>query len=460
MITCFFGAEVLRLINGVEKIDEFALAMLDKANLEDLLWSIAQGVGDIMGFSDCVVYLRKNDMLIQKAAYGVKCQEQRKIFKQIEIPVGNGIVGTVAETGIAENVSDVTTDKRYIHDQYNGRSELAVPVIYEGKTIAVIDSESDRPNDYSDLDLRLLKVIANIAAPRIVSAQYQEELESQRNKVEELNTALLIQMNMIETNQQKLVESEKMASVGFLAAGVAHEINTPLGYCLSNLNMLDKYLIAVSRMFRTLKDHPKTHSDIRELLNDEELIYIFEDIPYLTESTIKGVLAAKDIVIELKGFSNINDVSMTALNLNDSVRMTLKMLRSELKKFCEIEAELGFVPKVLGNAGKLNQVLVNLLVNAAHACSDNGLVNVRTYGNEDFAYCEIKDNGCGIPVDILPHIFEPFYTTKEVGKGTGLGLSISRKIIMEDHGGSIDVSSNECGTRILLRLPKCGHPDY
>lgn len=120
---------------GVDKINAFALAMLNQADLDDLLWSIAQGVGEIMSFDDCVIYLRNEDKLIQMAAFGIKNSKEGEIFERIEISVGQGIVGTVAATGIAEIVADTRTDVRNINDQFQGLSELAVPVIYEGRRL-------------------------------------------------------------------------------------------------------------------------------------------------------------------------------------------------------------------------------------------------------------------------------------------------------------------------------------
>ena len=155
--------------------------------------------------------------------------KDREIFERLEIPVGEGIVGTVAKTGEAEIVNDTRIDSRYINDQYQGLSELAVPVVYEGETIAVIDSESNRPNDYSEFEQALLQVIANIAAPRIASARYQLKLKQTQLRLERSNQELKQSLNELAKNQSALIQAEKMASVGVLSAGIAHEINTPLG---------------------------------------------------------------------------------------------------------------------------------------------------------------------------------------------------------------------------------------
>ena len=134
----------------VKKINDFVLAMLDQASLDDLVWIVAQSVGEIMGFEDCVIYLRVDDILVQMAAFGIKNKKDKQIFERIEIPVGEGIVGTVAKTKLAEIISDTSLDERYIYDQFCGKSELAVPVVYESHTIAVIDSESRFVNHYTD----------------------------------------------------------------------------------------------------------------------------------------------------------------------------------------------------------------------------------------------------------------------------------------------------------------------
>ncbi|MDH5589310.1 MAG: PAS domain S-box protein, partial [Gemmatimonadota bacterium] len=176
----------------LERINRFAIALLEAADLEALLWSIADNVGEILGFDDCVVYLRQGDDLVQMAAYGVKSSADREIFHRISIPLGRGIVGTVAQTGIAEIVPDTRKDPRYIFDEFAGLSELTVPVVYEGTTIAVLDSEASETHGFTEDQLALLQSVANIAASRIASAlaerhlrEAQEELRRTNERLEE-----------------------------------------------------------------------------------------------------------------------------------------------------------------------------------------------------------------------------------------------------------------------------------
>ena len=174
----------------LRRINAFVLALLEAQDLADLLWSIADWVGEIMGFDDCVVYLREGDVLVQRAAYGIKSQREREIFKRIEIPLGSGIVGTVAKTGVAEIIDDTEVDPRYIADQFPGRSELTVPVVYEGKVIGVLDTEAATKGAYVEGDRSLLQAVANIAAARIASAIADETLRKTQAALRSANEEL------------------------------------------------------------------------------------------------------------------------------------------------------------------------------------------------------------------------------------------------------------------------------
>ena len=442
------------MFHGVEKINAFALAMLNQAELDDLLWSIAQGVGEIMGFDDCVVYLRNNDKLVQMAAFGIKNPKDREIFERIEIEVGQGIVGTVAETGKAEIVSDTRVDKRYINDQYQGLSEIAVPVIYEGKTIAVIDSESEKTNDYSEFEQSLLQVIANIASPRIASAQYQLKLKQTQLRLERSNLELRDSLEKLARNQADLIASEKMASVGLLSAGIAHEINTPLGFSISNLTtLLNDYLPEIVTIFETVKKDKNLSLNNKNILEGEALNFVLEDIETLAKDTLSGLKSAKLIMRDLKQFSRSDTDIFEMANINDGIKATLNMLRNELKEKCTIDLTLEELPNTLVNSGKLNQVFLNLIVNAVQAINVSGKIKIKSYAQGENIFILVSDNGCGIPPDQINNIFTPFYTTKPIGEGTGLGLSICYQIICEEHGGDLCVESNDLETTFTIRLP-------
>ncbi|SFD78786.1 ATP-binding protein [Pseudoalteromonas denitrificans] len=438
---------------GVEKINAFAIVMLDKALLDDLLWSIAQGVGEIMGFNDCVIYLRNDNTLIQMAAFGLKNKKDRQIFKRIEIPVGEGIVGTVAKTGVAEYIPNTQADSRYIFDQFCGKSELTVPVIYEGTTIAVIDSESNKVNGYSDFDKEILQVIANIASPRIASAQYQNSLKVAQLRLERSNEKIKASMFELAQNQQSLIQSEKMASIGLLAAGIVHEINTPLGFSLSNLSILKDYIDEIKKVTHTIINNDEIDIKNKAPLLDDEFNYILNDSNSLIKESIFGLKSAKDIVLDLRNFSRSKYERFISVDINKNLKTTLNILRNELKNKCKVILNLNVIPEIYGDSGKLNQVFMNLLINASQACDVNGQISITTVKYKSGIVITIKDNGIGIPQKDISNVFSPFFTSKPVGEGTGLGLFISYKIICDEHDGTIDVTSSSEGTSFKIYLP-------
>lgn len=440
-------------IFDLEKLNAFALEMLEAADLDDLLWSISNNVGNTLGFEDCVIYLREGQVLVQMAAYGIKSAAAREVFERIEIPVGKGIVGTVAETGKAEIVQDTEADERYIFDQFSGLSELAVPVIYEGETIGVIDVEASAKNSFSEADKERLQIIANIAASRIASAKYYRSLQETQVKLKKSHEELEMKILDLARNQQSLIQSEKMASVGQLAAGVAHEINNPLGFSLSNLATLKEYVTEIRSMLQDIVNNPLLPRSIKASISNHRFEFMMTDIVELTDETIEGLTSAKDIVADLCGFARSEGDEFSVADLNEGICATLNVLRNELKYHCEIETSLGKIPPIDCNIGKLNQVFANIILNARQACEDSGLIKIRTRLDGQLATIEIENNGPRISDEHIAHIFTPFYTTKPVGEGTGLGLSICYQIIVEEHRGNLEVDSNTERTVFKISLP-------
>jgi signal transduction histidine kinase len=272
--------------------------------------------------------------------------------------------------------------------------------------------------------------------------------------------------------QSQLVQNEKLASIGQLAAGVAHELNTPIGSVASNFETLEGY---VTKMRDLLQMYCQLIGDIEaseksEVLDKAAVInrtrnsmridFILDDIAGLFDDSREGLKRVTNIVKTLRDFSRVDQLgSHDIYNINDGVKTTLIVVTNEVKYDIDVEAELSEVPPVICNAGQINQVLLNLLINAAqaiksHERNDKGKIKIRTYTTNDDVVCEISDNGPGIGPDCLPHIFDPFFTTKPVGQGTGLGLSISYDIIVTKHKGNLLVDSSlGKGTQFTMKLP-------
>ena len=258
--------------------------------------------------------------------------------------------------------------------------------------------------------------------------------------------------------QHQLMQSEKLASIGQLAAGVAHEINNPIGYVFSNFGTLEKYL---DDLFRMLAAYQEAEQDLRgtpaqtrlaALREEIELEYLKDDIPTLMSESREGIKRVRKIVQDLKDFSRVDArQEWEWSNLHNGIDSTLNIVNNEIKYKCEVIKQYGPLPEVECLPSELNQVFMNLLVNAAHAITaERGTITIRTGVEGEQVWVEIQDTGCGIPKENLKRIFDPFFTTKPVGKGTGLGLSLSYGILQK-HGGSIEVDS-EIGHGTCFRL--------
>jgi len=247
--------------------------------------------------------------------------------------------------------------------------------------------------------------------------------------------------------EKQLMQSEKMASIGQLAAGVAHEINNPIGYINSNIGTLEQYiegLFCVLEAYAAADSLIDQNSDlfksITKAKQQADIEFLKEDMVALMTESQEGVTRVKQIVQDLKDFSHVDQVEWQTVDLHKGINSTLNIVRNEIKYKAEVVNEYGELPMVECIPSQLNQVFMNLLINASHAIDEHGLISIATGKDGDNVWVDIRDTGKGIAKENIDRIFEPFFTTKPVGSGTGLGLSLSYGIIRK-HGGEIEVKS-------------------
>jgi two-component system, NtrC family, sensor kinase len=263
----------------------------------------------------------------------------------------------------------------------------------------------------------------------------------------------------LKTTQAKVVQQEKMASIGQLAAGVAHEINNPMGFISSNLGTLTKYvdrlsefILAQSEALEMLPDMNMVES-LKARRKALKLDYILEDSKDLITESLEGAERVRTIVKNLKSFARVDEAERKKSDINECLTSTINIAWNELKYKASLVKELGDIPLIRCYPQQINQVFMNLLVNAAQAIDKQGEITVKTWHVDSSIYASVTDTGCGMTPAVMNRIFEPFYTTKDVGKGTGLGLSIIYDII-KNHNGEISVESEPGqGTTFTVRLP-------
>lgn len=304
-----------------------------------------------------------------------------------------------------------------------------------------------------------------VAVLRDVSARLEHERQQEllMEELQEKNTAVHEAMERLKRMQEGLVQSEKMASLGQLTAGIAHEINNPLAFVSSSVNRFGEYYGELRTLFEQWKNaieaspaEPLTQ-DVRTVLQASfehaDLAFLDKDFQELVEHTRKGLSRIKRIVEQLRGFAHISRTDFASTDINQTIEETINLVWNELKYKVNIQKQYGTIPPVECNAGELQQVFVNLLVNASHAIEEKGTITITTQPEGDGVTIMITDTGGGIPEEHLHRIFDPFFTTKAVGRGTGLGLWIVSTIIQK-HRGEITVSSEVGqGTTFTIYLP-------
>jgi PAS domain S-box-containing protein len=266
----------------------------------------------------------------------------------------------------------------------------------------------------------------------------QEALETNYARLKETN-------NRLEEAQNQLLQSEKMASIGQLAAGVAHEINNPIGFVNSNLNSLKHYvddLLGLIADYESMEAQlePEARQRLQVTKQQVDLPYMLEDLPVLLRESADGLGRVKRIVQDLKDFSRVDNSDWAEADLNAGLDSTLNVVLNEVKYKADVVKHYGVLPPVRCLAAQLNQVFMNFIVNAAHAIESHGVITLSTGHCGAWVWIEVADTGSGMSEEVQRRIFEPFYTTKPVGKGTGLGLSLSFSIVQK-HKGTIKVKS-------------------
>lgn len=348
------------------------------------------------------------------------------LAKVIRERLNNPFVRIILRTGQPGQAPEAKIIEKYdIHD-YKEKTELTSQKLYTVLFSAL--------RSYSDI-IRL--------------EQMNNELEKNvEKKIKELELA-----------QNQLLQSEKMASIGQLAAGVAHEINNPVGYINSNVSSLKRY---IDDLFRVLDGYEQVNDVVKDkevfntvktIKNEVDFSYLREDIFDLISESLEGVTRVKQIVQDLKDFSHVDEAEWQWVDLHKGIDSTLNVAHNETKYKADVIKNYGNIPHVECMPSQLNQVIMNLIVNAAHAIEERGVITISTGCHNNEVWVAIADTGKGMSEKVQKRIFEPFFTTKEVGQGTGLGLSLSYGII-EKHGGRIELESEEGkGTTFTIWLP-------
>ncbi|MFQ3177751.1 MAG: two-component system NtrC family sensor kinase [Pseudoalteromonas tetraodonis] len=289
--------------------------------------------------------------------------------------------------------------------------------------------------------------------------QLETLLEDKTRALFIVNQELEEKLETVKNQQITLMQSEKMATLGTLSAGMAHEINNPLAYITSNvesIKFIKPVLVSLMTAAQQFVDKSISVSQLESILvqlnQENDLSFIVDDIDDLVDDTQEGLERIAHIVNNLVDFASLKDNVTAMADITESLNSTLKLLDNQLGT-CAIELHIEKLPLTRCNISSMKQVFVNLLINAKHACDDlrdqQGKIRVKLFANENNIYIEVADNGCGMDADTFKQMFDPFFTTKPVGQGTGMGMAIVYNVLKE-HNGTIEVES-EVGMGYLIR---------
>ena len=431
-------------------------------HLSELLRTMMERVREVMDAEACSVMLV--DEATKSLRWEVALGEGAGELQTLSVPLGQGISGRVAATGVAIRIEDAQTDPRWDGRRFDDatgfstRSILCVPIQTHERVIGVIQTLNRRGGPFTDDDQHLLEALAGMGGVAIENARLYENLEE---KVQERTAELTRTLRELRETQAQLVQSEKMAALGGLVAGVAHEINTPLGAVASNTDLMNR---ALAKIREAMADPGLREKTIQYLERAEGMVKVSQE----------ACRRISEIVRSLRNFSRLDEAERKPADLHEGLESTLTLVAHLFKNRITVHRDYGDLPQVDCHANQLNQVFLNVLANAAQAIDGLGAVTIRTRFEPEsaasaaaaagatqtapgVAIVEISDTGGGIAPEHLTKIFDPGFTTKGVGVGTGLGLAICYRIV-QDHRGRIEVDSQlGRGSTFRITLPVKDH---
>jgi signal transduction histidine kinase len=327
-----------------------------------------------------------------------------------------------------------------------------IPIKCFGKVVTVCEVFLSKDTSFDSTMLDQCQISSYQIGSMLEGNKNRKKLENNYIEIKEKNIKL-------KKAQSQLVQSEKMASLGLLSAGVAHEINNPIGFVMSNIGTLKEYMVSISTYMELSSNlvgqsNTDTAKEMKDIDNVENFDFILKDIKEIISDCDDGLIRIKDIVANLKSFSRMDNKDTVLFDINLCIENTIKVVWNELKYKVDLTKVFSKnLPMVKGHEGQIGQVIMNILINAANAIEDNGQINIETSSKAGLLKIKIADTGKGMSEAVQAKIFDPFFTTKNVDEGTGLGLSVSYGII-EKHGGEIILSSVEGeGTKFEIVLP-------
>ncbi|MDW3651476.1 MAG: AAA family ATPase [Bacteroidia bacterium] len=469
----------------IQSVFKASTALASQINFDYLQESLMRIVLENAGAERGYLIMKEGDgfQLISQAQIG---ETGFKHFK-ISLPMDSernlaiSVLNFVLKSREFVVLNDAQSDSRFIADGYlkSGavKSLLCLPIVHKSEVKGALYLENNLTTDaFQKERVEVLQLLSGQIAVSLENAALYEDLESkvmertrevwtqsqqlatQRDELAEKNDTLENTLEQLKFAQSQLVQSEKMASLGQLSAGIAHEINNPVNFILSGINSLKLNLSEVQEIWTEMEKlednfNAEQMKKVTDLKNELDYNYLMEEIEYLAESIQNGAKRTSEIVKGLRTFSRMDEDALKLADIHANLDSTLLMLHSQYKDKVSINKDYQQIPLIECYPGKINQVFMNILSNAIQAIPEKGNIQISTRKVEEEVEILISDDGTGIPLEVQTKIFDPFFTTKDVGEGTGLGLSISMGII-NDHKGKIVIDSTPGkGSTFSIVLP-------
>ncbi|MDZ8049928.1 MAG: sensor histidine kinase [Aulosira sp. ZfuVER01] len=457
--------ELLERYQEIDLFEDISTQLTTSLDRRQIAQLVLQEISQLMESSAGTILLLSSDA----TAFEI-IGEFGEFFEQHQPEPGKGIIGDIVQSGRAELVNDVQADPR-LWGQKNINALICVPLRAKERILGAIAIGTPKTDAYKAEHLKLVSIFASQTAIAIEKALLYEQSTQATAQAKAQTEKLQQALHDLQLAQTQLIQSEKMSSLGQLIAGVAHEINNPVNFICGNLRYVSEY---AQDLLHLLQEYQKflsvTPPDLESELDSIDLEFIMEDLPKMLDSMKLGSDRIVEIVQSLKNFSRHDESQMKAVNIHDGIDGTLMILRHRLKAAShrpEIEVVKDYtkLPLIECYPGQLNQVFMNILANAIDALEESIVNSPELLTKPQITICtevlnnqwvaiRIADNGPGMKEEVIKRIYDPFFTTKEIGKGTGLGMAISHQIVVEKHQGILKCRSQPGkGTEFWIQIP-------